>query len=85
MQIVNKPYLQTVDADIGTGVRETYPSGASSIVPYLRYAYSNTGGAITPTGYVLGAFQIKAQYLFRGRRGQFLSTDVEYNMCTRAR
>jgi len=44
MQVNDKPYLQTVDASLGTGVRETYADGVSAITPYIRMAFSNTGG-----------------------------------------
>jgi len=51
MQVTNQPYLQTVDATVGTGVREPYPDGANAIVPYLRMAYTNTGGSLDSSGY----------------------------------
>lgn len=37
-------------------------------------AYSNTGGAITETGYTLGIFLVKAHYTVRGRRAIPLPT-----------
>jgi hypothetical protein len=51
MQVNEKPYLQTVDASIGTGVREIYQDGSNAIIPYIRMAYSNTGGSLDAGGY----------------------------------
>jgi len=54
-------------------VRESYPDAASSIVPFVRMAYSNTGGSLTEQGYQLGIFLVKAHYTVRGRRATPLS------------
>jgi len=68
-EVVDKPFLQTVDAGLASGVREEYPFGPESIVPYTRMAYTNTGGEIVRQGYQLGIFLVKVAYEFRGRRG----------------
>jgi len=60
--------LQTVDATIGSGVRETYPDSTAAIVPYSRMAFTNTGGSLVEQGYQLGIFLVKAHYTVRGRR-----------------
>lgn len=57
-----------MDAALQSGVREVYPDNASSIIPYMRMAYSNTGGDISSAGYTLGIFLVKAHYTVRGRR-----------------
>jgi hypothetical protein len=80
MQVNDKPYLQTVDANLATGVREPYSDGAGSIIPYIRMAYSNTGGSIDAGGYVLGVFLIKAHYTVRGRRALPLSAVIRIRM-----
>lgn len=67
MQVVPQPFLQTVEVT-GGGVRESYPSDGSSIVPFVRMAYTNTGGNLTEQGYQLGIFLVKAHYTVRGRR-----------------
>jgi len=72
--------LQTVNATLGTGAREAYPEGESSIVPYLRMAYSNTGGSISDTGFQLGIFIVKAHYTVRGRRAVPLSATIRLKM-----
>jgi hypothetical protein len=69
-----------VNAATGTGAREVYPDSASSIIPYMRMAYSNTGGAISSTGYVLGIFLVKAHYTVRGRRAIPLPTVTKLMM-----
>jgi len=51
MQVNDKPYLQTVDANLATGVREPYDDGPAAIIPYIRMAYSNTGGSLDSGGY----------------------------------
>lgn len=51
MQVNDKPYLQTVDANAPTSVRESYDDSVGSIIPYTRIAYSNTGGALDTQGY----------------------------------
>lgn len=38
-------------------------------------AYSNTGGALTETGYQLGIFLVKAHYTVRGRRAVPLTVE----------
>merc|ERR1712087_1007423 len=55
------------------GVRETYPADGSSIVPFVRMAYTNTGGSLTEEGYQLGIFLVKSHYTVRGRRATPLS------------
>lgn len=72
--------MQTVSASLGTGARETYPEDASSIVPYMRMAYSNTGGSISDTGFQLGIFIVKAHYTVRGRRAVPLSATIRLRM-----
>jgi hypothetical protein len=69
--------LQTVDATQGSGVRETYTDGTSNIIPYLRMAYTNTGGSLDTTGYQLGFFLVKAHYTVRGRRAIPLSVSIQ--------
>jgi len=76
MQVNEKPYLQTVDAAAGTGVRQTYADGIEAIIPYIRMAYSNTGGSLDSGGYTLGAFIVKAHYTVRGRRAVPLSATI---------
>jgi hypothetical protein len=66
--------LQTVNAATGTGAREIYPDTTSAIIPFMRMAYSNTGGDISATGYNLGIFLVKAHYTVRGRRAEPLPT-----------
>lgn len=46
----------------------------------MRMAYSNTGGAISETGYVLGIFLVKAHYTVRGRRAIPLPTVTKVMM-----
>jgi hypothetical protein len=69
--------LQTVDASLATGIREPYPDSTSAIIPFLRMAYSNTGGDISSTGYQLGIFLVKAHYTVRGRRAIPLSATIK--------
>jgi len=76
MQTTDKPYLQTVDASIASGVRETYDFGNDSIIPFQRMAYSNSGGALDTQGYVLGIFLMKVHYTFRGRRSVPLDVSI---------
>jgi hypothetical protein len=65
------------------GLRESYPDSAAAIIPYLRMAYSNTGGEITSTGYILGIFLVKAHYTVRGRRSIPLSISTEIRMMSK--
>lgn len=69
-----------MDADAATGVREEYPDTSSSIIPYLRMAYTNTGGSISSTGYTLGIFLVKAHYTVRGRRSVTLLPTLRVRM-----
>jgi hypothetical protein len=72
--------LQTVDAIVASGGREEYPDLVSSIVPYMRMAYTNTGGDISSTGYQLGIFLVKAHYTVRGRRSVPLTPLIRLKM-----
>lgn len=80
-----KPYLQTVDATVGTGAREVYPVGQSSILPNLRMAYTNAGGSLTEQGYQLGFFLVEAHYTVRGRRAIPLTAPVLIEQWTDAK
>jgi transcriptional/translational regulatory protein YebC/TACO1 len=46
----------------------------------MRMAFSNTGGNISSTGYVLGVFLVKAFYTVRGRRPEELPVEAEILM-----
>jgi hypothetical protein len=74
--VTEKPYLQTVDAATPTGVREPYDDAQTSIIPYSRMAWTNTGGELSSTGYQLGIFLVKAHYTVRGRRSIPLSISI---------
>lgn len=74
--------MQTVDATAGTGVREAYADGSSAIIPYLRMAYTNTGGSLDSQGYQLGIFLVKAHYTVRGRRAIPLSVTIKIQQMT---